>query len=815
MRLLIFTVSFILFAHVTACLWWLVAVLEEDVPETWPIRYGIWLSTVDVQYVASVYYTFTLLTTTGLGDIVPVTIAEQLYTVFLELMGVTIFSYITSSVSSLIGTFDAHAQRRREKQDELERFMAAKGLSAKLRGQIRDYYELIWDRKAAAFDESALINELSAPLQTGVLYEVYKPVIDKFSFFRRKDRDFVREFFKCVYPLIVRDSAVIVKEGAAGTALYLLAVGRVNFESGAGRVYMQLPPGSVFGEIALLCTGKQVVTARAVGFCEVYVIQRRELEAILVDYPEVEAELLSLALTRLKRIREQRQREAESGSLGSGASFVAAKSRDSVDMEAIATRVKQLQKKASEKAMVHHADAANLERPAEADDAGSSGVGPDRQRAFSTDSAPRPARRMTPNLSTVDEDSKVTGVRPTAVHFGPSRPAARSQPSDDESEGGEDGEVQVVVRGGGGGPSALQRPPASHNAGRVPLSQAPSTESPSASASAVPPAPTLGQAGKTSSLSSRAISFLAQASSRFLPRGTRRNSADAVQPLNNDSGGLSPDETEAAVRRALQSQTDALIDQTLRTVETAASAHQRITTRISAGANRTLRAVPAAESQGHDPSIVTDLATAARAAEANSPTTMFRTQLIADAVASSASHAPRMARHPSAPSRTIGLRVQDLRDSVAKRRRRLSQSRDQRASAALDSPALRSPTAVQDLTAGAAMGATPLADMTRVIRAVQVALAGLQAEQQSIVDLLLDLYSTDQDGSPAGSSMEAATGTQGLDNSEQGSTSEAGSPTWANPRADTAPRLTLPTIPPVTEHSLETSTGGEAATTHA
>jgi CRP-like cAMP-binding protein len=244
-----------------------------------------------------------------LGDVVPLAQSEQLFTIFLELAGVTIISYMTSTITGLIGSFDARARRRQDKFEEIERFMGAKALSPLLRGTIRDYFELVLASKStAALDEAKLLAELSGPLQTAVMFEVHSSLIDRFSFFKGKQPEFVRDMLMSANPMVVKHDRVLMREGMTGDSLLLLIEGRVNFESSQGTVYMQLPPGSVFGAMSLLCTGRNVCNARSVGTVQTYTVPRRDMERILEDYPDVERELLALALARLRRLQVERRK---------------------------------------------------------------------------------------------------------------------------------------------------------------------------------------------------------------------------------------------------------------------------------------------------------------------------------------------------------------------------------------------------------------------------------------------------------------------------------------------------------------------------
>jgi CRP-like cAMP-binding protein len=109
---LLFQVYFV--GHLLACLWWgLTNVMAEEYAPfqdhgsgwfNFVDRHGLRYKGVSVgsQYLASVYFTFTTLTTVGYGDITPHYTAERLLCVGMALCGLVLFGYIMASVSQLL-----------------------------------------------------------------------------------------------------------------------------------------------------------------------------------------------------------------------------------------------------------------------------------------------------------------------------------------------------------------------------------------------------------------------------------------------------------------------------------------------------------------------------------------------------------------------------------------------------------------------------------------------------------------------------------------------------------------------------------------
>jgi hypothetical protein len=63
--------------------------------------------TDDELYIVSFYFTVTTIVTVGYGDITPKNGMERLFCVILMLIGVISFSFITSTLTSIISTQDA------------------------------------------------------------------------------------------------------------------------------------------------------------------------------------------------------------------------------------------------------------------------------------------------------------------------------------------------------------------------------------------------------------------------------------------------------------------------------------------------------------------------------------------------------------------------------------------------------------------------------------------------------------------------------------------------------------------------------------
>jgi hypothetical protein len=70
------------------------------------VRYGIADSPVSTAYIASIYWSLTVLTTMGFGDITPRTDLERILTMLWMIVGVGFYSFTIGSLSSILSSVD-------------------------------------------------------------------------------------------------------------------------------------------------------------------------------------------------------------------------------------------------------------------------------------------------------------------------------------------------------------------------------------------------------------------------------------------------------------------------------------------------------------------------------------------------------------------------------------------------------------------------------------------------------------------------------------------------------------------------------------
>ena len=105
LNLFILTSKIVFMAHIFACVWYILALVERSQGNNnWIDEPSNYAESGDISgmYLMSLYFIIITLTTVGYGDIKPVTSYERLFLILFSLFAAGIFGYILNQVGNVL-----------------------------------------------------------------------------------------------------------------------------------------------------------------------------------------------------------------------------------------------------------------------------------------------------------------------------------------------------------------------------------------------------------------------------------------------------------------------------------------------------------------------------------------------------------------------------------------------------------------------------------------------------------------------------------------------------------------------------------------
>ena len=159
---------------------------EARYERTWLKHYGLYGASPADQYVASLYWSLSTMSTIAYGDITPRSALERLFSCFVMVTGTSVYAYgIANVVTLATGANEAERAFMRRK-DELNRFMRQMHMPAELKLALREYF-MHAQAAMMTFNERALLRNLSPHLQARVTNLANAGLIRQVPFFQHME----------------------------------------------------------------------------------------------------------------------------------------------------------------------------------------------------------------------------------------------------------------------------------------------------------------------------------------------------------------------------------------------------------------------------------------------------------------------------------------------------------------------------------------------------------------------------------------------------------------------------------------------------
>jgi len=283
-------------------LYW-IAIVAHSLCSVWLMLHKIDPNVDELtNYINSLYWVVTTLTTVGYGDITPHGNAQMLFTMLVEILGVGFYGFIIGKVASILSKKDPSKAKYMESMEKLTALSRMRRLPNSLQRKLRDYYEYVLTKRMG-YNEEEFLEDLPPSLKGEVSRFLKKDVIEKIPLFNEADSAFIDSVAIYLKPFVLTPDDILFHKGEAGYEMYFVLSGTLVVIDESENIIAGLKDGDYFGEMALFRNQPRNATVKATTYCDLYSLNKTTFDSVLRRFPNI-AEKIKSKVERLEAERK-------------------------------------------------------------------------------------------------------------------------------------------------------------------------------------------------------------------------------------------------------------------------------------------------------------------------------------------------------------------------------------------------------------------------------------------------------------------------------------------------------------------------------
>lgn len=243
------------------------------------------------QYLYSVYWSVTVVTTTGLGDITPTNPGEVAFCMAVMVVGNVIYGCLIGAITSATANAAASSTKHFDAMHALRHWLSHRHASTSLTDKVVAYRKHMW-RAHTTIDEESPLHALPMLLRREVCFALYGRYLTQVPFFPVHDASFLSHLSLLLRPQTFLAGDLLMRKNDIASEMHFLHSGRVRvfiYDSeeagGSLRKKITLQACLWLGETSFFSRSLRSASVRALTHCDVLVLANDELHALLEQYP--------------------------------------------------------------------------------------------------------------------------------------------------------------------------------------------------------------------------------------------------------------------------------------------------------------------------------------------------------------------------------------------------------------------------------------------------------------------------------------------------------------------------------------------------
>lgn len=234
------------------------------------------------QYLMSLFWAFGLLTGLFEGEL-PTTIVEFVFTIFVQLCGFSLFTYLLATFFMISKCESGHVETAEARINQLKHLLSFHRVPESLQRQAIEYLTRYYTHSESNDREAMRL--LCPSISKDIQVEMLKDMVGSIFFFRDCDHQFIIAVTSLLELISLPANVVVFNMGDEGDAMYVVNSGVLHVLV-EGIKIREVRKGAFFGEMALFLNRPRYATVVTSTYCTLYGLVRFHIERLFEGYPE-------------------------------------------------------------------------------------------------------------------------------------------------------------------------------------------------------------------------------------------------------------------------------------------------------------------------------------------------------------------------------------------------------------------------------------------------------------------------------------------------------------------------------------------------
>ncbi|XP_022099209.1 potassium voltage-gated channel unc-103-like [Acanthaster planci] len=292
--------AFTLVAHWMACCWYSIGEGERDLDYGWLNQLSRDINetyreddtggpSAQSKYVTSLYFTLTILTTVGFGNVAPTTDVEKLFAICMMLVGSLMFACIFGNMTAIIERLYEGMARYHQQLTLVKEFVKFHNVPHPLRRRLQEYFKHAWvysnGNDLQEVDE--VMKDFPDFLQADISLHLNRNLLNGSPAFKGVEHGCLRALSVKFQNTHTAPGDILLHRGDSLNQMYFISRGSLEILRG-NVVLAILGKNDVVGEnfCQRPLVGRSKGTVRALTYCDLLTLYREDLMDVIKMYPD-------------------------------------------------------------------------------------------------------------------------------------------------------------------------------------------------------------------------------------------------------------------------------------------------------------------------------------------------------------------------------------------------------------------------------------------------------------------------------------------------------------------------------------------------